>query len=347
MIISVHLLRWDLTPYPREYICGEFDFGIDEVNRELTSEFTLTEDIKIEKGDWLRAKYIPSGKYAYFGIVDSQDNKTIRCRGLMGLGDSYFPTYRTSGNSFESHAKSIITNYLLNDRTKNLNGTLSIDVESDTAHSYQAIELNSRRINSYLINGFRKYNVKWYVKAISGGRIQTGIKRIEKSIQIMDNSSEFSDWDYWVKKPGVGNENALLIVDKATNSMDHPIILATYYLENDNNVTNNPNSNKIIRPTVNTVYIYDQDLEDKPTYLEVANSELKGNAYSHEINCKVMFQAKNIDVEEIETGLLANVRIKNTIYQSVLTAWRVNSTENKMQLTFGNIRSRLSEYFDE
>lgn len=60
-----------------------------------------------------------------------------------------------------------------------------------------------------------------------------------------------------------------------------------------------------------------------------------------------MFQTKNIDVEEIETGLLANVRIKNTIYQSVLTAWRVNSTENKMQLTFGNIRSRLSEYFDE
>ncbi len=347
MIVSIHLLRWDLSSYPAEYVCGDFDFGLDEIDSSITSEFTLSENVQVEKGDWLVAKFVPSGKTAYFGVIDSQENYTIRCRGLMGLGDSEFPTFRTSGMSFEAHARSMLNKYLTNDPTKNLRNILDISVETDTPHTYQATELNARKLNSYLINGFKKYNVKWYFKSIAGGRIRTGLKRIERKIQIKDNSSEFSDWDFFVKKPGSGSENALLIVDKATRSIDNPIILATYYLENDNNVTTNANSAKIIRPTVNKVNIYDQEIEDKPTFAEVADSELKGNAYSHEISCKVIFGAKNIDVENIETGMLATVKVKGTVYPSVLTAWRVTSNENKMQLTFGNIRSRVNDYFDE
>ncbi|MFS9604983.1 hypothetical protein, partial [Klebsiella pneumoniae] len=154
-------------------------------------------------------------------------------------------------------------------------------------HSYQATDTNKHKLSAYILNGFKKYNVKWYFKGIQNRKIYTGIRAVNESIYIKDNSSEFSDWDVFVQVPGAGNENKLLIVDKAMKDIEKPIILSTWYLDEENNLTQDGSKENITKPTVNLVNIYDQTAEDKASYEDVAKSELKGNTYSHEIKVNV------------------------------------------------------------
>lgn len=346
MILSVHLYRWDMTPYEKSFHVADFELGVDEINADATSTFSLPEDFLVERGDWLRAKYYPSGKQAYFGVVESQENRTIHCRGLLGLADSEIMTHRVKGNSFEAHARKLILDNLVNDSTKNLSRVLDVQVESNTAHSYQADGIGSRKLNSYLVNGFKKYNIKWAIKDVQNKKIFSVLRRVTKQISIKDSSSEFRNWDVYIKKPGSGTENKLVIVDAASKNMESPNILATYYLINDD-VTTNANHKEILKPTVTKVYLYDRTLEDAPTYLEVAQSELSGNSYSHEISFDIDMHSKNIDVESLETGMLATLYVKGQVLKSVLTAYRVSSDSNAFSVTFGNVRSRTRDYFDE
>lgn len=157
MILSIHLYRFDLSKYEEEYISEEFDFGIDEISSNWVSEFELNKFVQIEKGDYLLAKDFESGRILYFGVIDSQEDIKIRCRDLaQALGDSSFPTCKTTGPSFEGHFKRLIEKYLLSDSTKNLSGILTVVTATNTNHSYQATEVTSRKLNSYLRNAFKK-----------------------------------------------------------------------------------------------------------------------------------------------------------------------------------------------
>lgn len=348
MILAIHLYRFDLSKYEEEYLSEDFEFGIDEISANLVSEFELNKYVQIEKGDYLLAKNVESGRILYFGIIDSQEDIKIRCRDLaQALGDSSFPTCRTTGASFEEHFKRLIQKYLLNDSTKNLSDTLIVNTMTNTNHSYQATEVASRKLNSYLRNAFKKYNIKWSFEEIRDDKIISSIKRIDTTKQIKDNSSEFYDWNVFIKKPGNGNENMLLIVDKKMSDIENPRILSTYYLDDQNELTTDKTNPSILKPTVSIVSIYDTEQEDKATYEEVANSELKGNAYSHEISVSIILDSKNFDIRDLQTGLLFDVTVKEKMYKSVLSAWRINSNSNSINLTFGNIRSRVSDYFDE
>ena len=346
MILGITIFHRDLKLYNERLISDDFEVGIDEIEEEASS-FVLDKYIKVKSGDFLLAKYIPSGKIVYFGVISSQEDKKINCKGLLSLAESEIPTVKITGNNYEEHIRRLIEYYLLNDTTKCLKNILDVKAESITSHSYQAVETNKRRLNEYIINGFKKYNVKWYFKEIKGGKIYTGIRAIKDSIHLKDNSSEFNDWDVFVKDPGPGNENKLIFVDKAMKDIENPAILSTWYLDDENNLTQDSSDKNITRPTVNLVNIYDQTMEDKPSFEDVAKSELKGNAYSHEIKVSVVLNAKNINVEDIETGLLATIVYKNQTYKSVLTAWRIISTKNMIELTFGNVRSRLMDYFED
>lgn len=151
MILSIHLYRFDLSKYEEEYISEDFDFGIDEISSNWVSEFDLNKYVQIEKGDFLLAKDIESGRVLYFGVIDSQEDIKIRCRDLaQALGDSSIPTCKTTGPSFEEHFKRLIEKYLLSDPTKNLSEILSVNTVTNTNHSYQATEVTSRKLNSYL-----------------------------------------------------------------------------------------------------------------------------------------------------------------------------------------------------
>lgn len=348
MILSIHLYRFDLSKYEEEYISEDFDFGIDEISSNWVSEFDLNKYVQIEKGDFLLAKDIEGGRVLYFGVIDSQEDIKIRCRDLAkALGDSSIPTCKTTGPSFEEHFKRLIEQYLLSDPTKNLSEILSVHTVTNTNHSYQATEVTSRKLNSYLRNAFKKYNIKWAFEDIRNNMIISSIKRIDTTKQIKDNSSEFFDWNVFIKKPGNGNENMLLIVDKKMIDIEKPRILSTFYLDDQNELTTDKTNAGIIKPTVSIVSIYDTEQEDKPTYEEVANSELKGNAYSHEINVSIILDSRNFDIRDLQTGLLFDVTVKGKIYKSVLSAWKVSSSSKSIKLTFGNIRSRVSDYFDE
>ncbi|HCB27585.1 MAG TPA: hypothetical protein DEP40_04285, partial [Enterococcus sp.] len=70
---------------------------------------------------------------------------------------------------------------------------------------------------------------------------------------------------------------------KAMKDIEKPIILSTWYLDEENNLTQDGSKENITKPTVTLVNIYDQTAEDKASYEDVAKSELKGNTYSHEI----------------------------------------------------------------
>lgn len=192
-----------------------------------------------------------------------------------------------------------------------------------------------------------KIQHKWCFEEIRDDKIISSIKRIDTTKQIKDNSSEFYDWNVFIKKPGNGNENMLLIVDKKMTDIENPRILSTYYLDDQNELTTDKTNESILKPTVSIVSIYDTEQEDKPSYEEVANSELKGNAYSHEISVSIILDSKNFDIRDLQTGLLFDVTVKEKMYKSVLSAWRINSNSNSINLTFGNIRSRVSDYFDE
>ncbi|HDL1045511.1 TPA: hypothetical protein ACG9GD_002181, partial [Enterococcus faecium] len=336
MILAITLFHRDMNLYNERLISTEFEFGTDEIGEEV-SNFITDKYVHVKSGDFLLAKFIPSGKIAYFGVISSQEDKKINCKGLLSLADSEIPTVKISGANYEEHIRRLIEYYLLNDPTKQLKNILEVKTESVTSHSYQAVDTNKRRLNAYIINGFKKYNVKWYVKEIKGKKIYTGIRAVDDSIYIKDNSSEFNDWDVFVQSPGPGNENKLLIVDKAMKDIENPLVLSTWYLDDENNLTQDSTNKNIALPTVNLVNIYDQTQEDRPSYEEVAKSELKGNAYSHEIKVNVVLNARNINVENIETGMLATIVYKEQTYKSVLTAWRISSSKKNIELTFGNV----------
>ncbi|BDP77728.1 hypothetical protein EfmAA242_19560 [Enterococcus faecium] len=56
----------------------------------------------------------------------------------------------------------LIEYYLLNDPTKQLKDILDVKAESATSHSYQATDTNKHKLSAYILNGFKKYNVKWF-----------------------------------------------------------------------------------------------------------------------------------------------------------------------------------------
>lgn len=345
MILSISLYRWDLTPYEEERFCDSYDFTVDEIDATVKSEFELDREVEVFTGDWLRAKDSISGKVWYFGFVDSSEKKKVRCRGLLGLADSTIVTRQTSGSSFELHSLNLVRKYLLQDSTKNL-PCLDVQIESNTSHAYQATDISVKKLNSYLINGFKKYNVKWYFKALSKEKILTAFKTNVKTIRFTDTTSEIFGWDVFVKRSNSGNENEILIVDKNVSDMENPIILATYYLA-ENGITQNPNDTTITRPTVTTTYLYDTTATDKPSYESVANSELKGNAYSHEISFYIRFDSQNFDIDEIETGLYADIYYHGINYKSVITALSVSNDLEALKVTCGNVRSRLIDNFED
>jgi hypothetical protein len=78
----------------------------------------------------------------------------------------------------------------------------------------------------------------------------------------------------------------------------------------------------------------------------VANSELKGNYYSHEINFDIKNESEIIDFESLRIGTLANIYHNEKLFQSVLTGYQITSNSDFIGLKFGHIRSRLSEVLE-
>ncbi|MCZ1366073.1 hypothetical protein FZC10_16080, partial [Enterococcus faecium] len=86
MILAVTLFHRDLMLYNEHLFSNSFEFGVDEINEEASS-FTMDKYVPVKTGDFLLAKYIPSGKFAYFGVITSQEDEKISCKSLLSLAD--------------------------------------------------------------------------------------------------------------------------------------------------------------------------------------------------------------------------------------------------------------------
>ena len=322
-----------------------------EINRDyLTSEksnFVIPIDETSEiKGGFLLAKFQHGKGIAFFGVVDSFENSNVICNDIFSLVNFEFPATRMSGNSFEQHAKNLINRYLIQDVGKNID-ILDINVLTNTPYIYQPSEPPTpTNLMKYLINGFKKYNVVWRFDGIVNGRIKTSFERIETSLILKNNVYDFVNWDISSTQVGKGVENHLMIVNKNTTNAEGPNILSEWWLTTENEVTQNQNDEKVVRPTKTKVWIYDTAEENKPTYQDLAKSELSGGYYSHEILFEMKKENDLVHFDDLQIGLLSTIYYNNRVYQSVLTGYRLTNDSAFIELRFGHIRSRLSELLE-
>lgn len=320
--------------------------GRDYITTEKATFRTTKDDLDVTKGDFLMAKF-PNGEgISYFGVIQSYENRDIVCNDIISLVNFEFPATRSTGPSFELHAKNLINRYLIQDPSK-LMDILEITIKSNTTHIYQPSEPPTpTNLMKYLINGFKKYNVVWTFDRFENGKIYTSIESVTTSIRLKNNLSHFIDWDVSTTEVGRGIDNHLLIVNKTTNNSEGPNVLSEWWLTMENTVVNNRNNPLIFKPTKTKVWIYDTTVEDKPTYQEVAESELLGSYYAHEISVKVHFDNQIVDLRKLQIGTLATIYYNDREYKSVLTGYSFDSNSPYATVMFGHIRSRFSELLE-
>lgn len=324
----------------------DYEISIDYLTNEKSSFELLNNTFDFSRGDFLLAKFKNGGGVAFFGLIDSYENNKVICNDIYNLMNFDFPATRISGKSFEQHAKNLISNYLINDNNKQMK-ILDVAVMTDTSHLYQPSEPPTpTNIMKYLINAFKKYNVVWRFDDYQNKRIKTSLVNVTDTIQFKNNLYDFVNWDVSTTEVGRGIDNHLMIINKTTKNSEVPTILSQWWLTTENEVTQDANDPLIERPTKTKVYVYDTTEEDKPTYQEVAESEIKGSYYSHEISFEVHNKNKFIDFKTLKIGTLANIYYNDTVYQSVLTGYTYSNASEFVQLRFGHIRSRLSEILE-
>lgn len=328
-------------------VSRQSQFGIDIIDSEK-SEFPLVNaKTWYDKGDFFLAKEPGGEGYTYFGVVDSYENETVKCNDITILANTEFPATKISGPSFEKHAKTLLERYVIGDPTKNLN-IIDIEVRSDTKHTYQPAEPPTpTNLMSYLRNGFKKYNIIWAFDKFENGRIKTYIEKINDHIHFKDNIDGIRDWDVSTTEVGKDVENQLYIVDK-WNTQNSEVItpLATYYLTLENEVTTTPTPDTVNYPTRAKTVIYDSKDEHKSPLVDVAESELKGNYYSHEIIFQASRQMAVVDISSLRIGTLTDITYKGKEYKSVLTGWKADEDSDFVEMKFGHIRSKLSELLE-
>lgn len=324
----------------------DYEINTDYITSEKSSFELPGNYLEFSIGDFLLAKFKGGDGLAFFGVIDSYENNKIICNDVYSLVNFEFPATRISGKSFEQHAKNLITRYLINDVNKQMN-IVDIDVLTNTSHIYQPSEPPTpTNIMKYLINAFKKYNVVWRFDSFQNKRIKTSLVNVTDSIQFKNNLYDFVNWDVSTTEVGRGIDNHLIIIDKRTTNSESPTILSEWWLTTENEVTQDKNHWLIDRPTKTKIYVYDTTEEDKPTYQEVAESEIKGSYYSHEISFEVHNKNKFIDFKALKIGTLANIYYNDAVYQSVLTGFTYSNASEFVQLRFGHIRSRLSEILE-
>jgi hypothetical protein len=354
------------------YILGRADLAVKdyhkcfvyEINRDyLTNDksaFTIDGQILASEGDFVLVKQFPDKtpiydtttglKPLYVGVIDSFDNNKIVACDLYNIVNFQFPATTKTGTDFGQHINNLLNTYLTSDASK-LVGRLDFEIDDSARVAYSYNPEESPTVTNfvdYLINGFKKYNITleangiYYNQNDGGLMIRAMINRNTDQIQIKNNTFSFVNWDVYQNKIGRNLENELLIVDKTTANSELPNILSTWYLDADGDLTQSMNDN-ILKPTKTKIYLYDQTQSDPPAFAEVAQSELVGNNYSHEINFEILRGNKILDIDDLKIGLLANIVYNGTIYDSVLSGYSFSSGSNFIKLKFGHTRSTLRE----
>lgn len=340
--------------------CFEFDIARDYIGSEK-STFRLYGSWTAEEGDFFIVKtpgdtVLSADRIVpfYTGIVNEFDGDTISTLESYNIFNFDFAALRMTGNSFEQNLLDLINANFFAYPVDYENSYIVVEKgDTNTSYSYQPSEPPTpTNFIEYMINGFEKYNITIecdYIQISQVGEnqytVHFTIRQKSNKIQLKNNVYTFVNWNVYENENSLGMYNKLLIIDKASTNPINPTILSTYYLEKDGGLTQSINDN-VFKPVRNKIFIYDQTEDNPPTFLSVAQSELAGKNYSHEIIFDLVQNNNFLTIGDLDIGLLVDIFYNKTIYQSVLTAYRVQSTNVFINLTFGNIRSTLKTILD-
>lgn len=370
MIINCYILDRQTHEVKQVFRCADWTIERDYLSNP-SSTFTPLTKFEAQQGDYLIAKnedHLLTEGYVldtnneqevvnplYFGVINSFDNGTIITYELIDLLDFTFPATYKSGTNVGQHLYNLINRYLTSQPDQKVKPDL-IDVETvdqsshiNWVYSPEDPPTETNMI-SYFQNAFEKYGVIWAVKNIvlssmdiNSYKINTTIKQPTKTFSLKNNTGFLTNWKVYVAPVDYGFENKLLIVDKSSTNMENPIILATYYIEMNGNLTQLINGN-VYQPCKQKVVFFDTTAENNPTYLELAQQNLSRTSYSHEIDVDLLLDNPLVDVNSLELGMQANLVYDGSFYNSILTGYSLSADALYMTLHFGNIRSSLKKY---
>lgn len=352
------------TKYSKQ--CAVWEIQRDYLGNSA-SHFTLKGDYEVKNGDFLLAKFA-SGELAtynnvgrlaplFFGVIGSSENKQkqigitqINAFDILQLLDIEFPATYKSGNNVQTHLKSLIQLYLLQYLGSQL-PPISVDVAgAGISHLYQPSDPpTATNLTEYAINIFKKYGVSCTVKELrrrADGRLvlDTRIEKPKGHLRFKNNVSHFMNWSVYVTPANAEGSNHLLIVDKKTKNSEQPLVLAQYFLGDDGSISQDRNAVKSHKLFKTKVYIYDTEQEDKPTYDDVARSELATSSYSHEISFDIPYDSDICRLSDLRIGTDSTIYYDKQQYPSILTGYSLSSKSDYISLKFGNVRSTLKSF---
>ena len=336
----------------------EWEIKIDYINNSKSS-FTNPASVEVARGDFLLAK-LQSGRFSklygsdriqpfFFGLVSSFENKNkknvIESVQFYNVADNEFSATAKSGTDVKSHLLALLNRYVLSDETS-LTSRIAVRLEGgNVPYSYQPSNPPTKtNLRDYFIHMFKKYGVCWNVEWIGPNDrgeliVSTVLKVSNDRIKIKNNSLDFFNWSVFIQEVNKNSDNRLLIIDKRTNNSESPGILSTWYLDKNGEITQS--SSNVSRPTRTKVAIYDTTVQNKPSYLSVAQSELSANNYSHEIDVSVIDNSELVRYSDLEIGKKVSVFYNERELRSILTSLSYKSEHGYFELTFGNVRSTI------
>lgn len=341
--------------------CSEWEINRDYLTNEQSS-FTTPETVSAEKGDFLISKKVGNSKIIkeetvtwtkpfFLGVVDSIEDSTINVCDLYSISNFSIFATRFQGENIYTDVASLISTYILNDTSKASN-IISVVYPEVTQANYVYIPEEYPTTITFmelLIALFKTWGITWLPDSIARFKkntlsIKTRLNISTDWLYLKNNVYDFVNWEYYDKSQDNDNPNGLIIIDQASKNMFAPTVLGKWYLTKNGVVQQNSLIN-VTQPTNDTVYLYDNTATDKPTQLEIANSELSGNNYAHEISFEMKKNNNLIDFDKIEIGTNTVINYNGISYNTVLTGYVIRSDSDFVTLKFGHIRSTFSGVF--
>ncbi|OIK78657.1 hypothetical protein ATX69_09595 [Oenococcus oeni] len=334
-----------------------YDLQMDALSN-ATSTFVIDDGGSSLLGDYVAIKIANTNILLYYGQLtavdmagDTNQNTLTACY-IWNVLNGEIVVGNKSGTSYETHIINLIKGYVNSTATTNILWR-SLTNSTNTAFAVTSSDgNNTSNFIDYLIRGFKLHNTVLTVKDIAQGTSngvpfyypKIDIHQVTDTWNFKNNKYDFTGWTVSDSRGLRGYNNELWIVDKASNDMENPTIIARYYLQKDGTVTKTINSN-VIQPTQVHIYLYDKTATDNPTNDSIAQTELSGNIYSHSIQFSMPIDNNFMPISKVKLGLQSNIYYNQTLYKSVLSNYSLSSDNDMISLTFGNLRFGKNDLF--